>query len=436
MRKTMKKNIHLPSYIRNFYLLTLSASLLFVFLCGFWGISLLDSQHRQELSQISNVAGAVLTEYPGAEKLLVTALQDTDCRHMNEGFAILSKYGYRKNLLMSDIPYYRSALSSFSSFLALILFCCLTLITLFFFLFYQSQKKQEQQLHSLLERYLSEDDSLLEKDLPTDPVFSESFTDTLCKLGKKLMAKTRVLAKERDDTKTLVTDISHQLKTPVSALKSCFTMCLEADTWEERGDLLSRCALQIQKLESLVTVLVNISRLETSLISLRPESVLLSDLLTDAVNTVYEKALNKGISIQVCPLAQREFSSEPPDPDEEINSRISLYLDRRWTCEALANILENAVKYSPAGSMITLRIHSFYNYVQLEISDQGIGIPKEEYNHIFKRFYRGSHPLVERSEGSGVGLYLTRRIIEEQGGAVSVKPAAGQGSVFIVRLPL
>ena len=76
------------------------------------------------------------------------------------------------------------------------------------------------------------------------------------------------------------------------------------------------------------------------------------------------------------------------------------------------------------------------SYISMEIIDQGIGIPKEEYNQIFQRFYRGSHPLVKQTEGSGVGLYLTRRIIEEQGGTVSVKSAAGQGSVFVVRLPL
>lgn len=434
----MKKEIHLPSYIRNAYFFILSASLLLVTLCGFWGISLLNSQHRQELSQISNVAGAVLTEYPEAELLFVTALQDTGYQHIDEGFATLAKYGYRNNLLMSDMPYYRSALSFFSFFLAFILFCCLTLITLFFLHFYRCQKKQEMLLHSLLDRYLSEDESFWEKDLPAGLVFSESFTDTLNKLGKKLITKTQVLAEERDDTKTLVTDISHQLKTPVSALKSCFTMCMEADTEEERSDFWKRCDTQMRKLENLVTVLVNVSRLETSLISLCREPVLLFDLLTDAVNTVYEKALQKNISIEVCPPEQ-EDTFEEPEPqgfDSTDNFRTRLFLDRRWTCEAIANILENAVKYSPAGSAITLRVHKFYSYVQLEITDQGIGVPKEECNQIFKRFYRGSHPLVKHTEGSGVGLYLTRRIIEEQGGAVSVKSAAVQGSVFVVRLPL
>lgn len=74
--------------------------------------------------------------------------------------------------------------------------------------------------------------------------------------------------------------------------------------------------------------------------------------------------------------------------------------------------------------------------MQLEITDQGIGIPKAEYNRIFKRFYRGSHPVIKQSEGSGVGLYLARRIIEEQGGTVTVRSAMEQGSIFDVHLLL
>lgn len=426
----MRKKLHLPSYLPNAYFLILTASLLFVFLCGFWGVSLLNSQHKQELDLISNIAGAVLSEYPEAEELFVSTLRDNEYIHVDEGLSFLSKYGYRQNLLLSDIPYYRSALSNFATLLGLVFLCGFLLISFSFYHLSRNQKKQEMMLHTLLDRYLSEDYSVLETEILSDSMFSETFTDTLYKLGNKLMTKTRALAEERDYTKTLVTDISHQLKTPVSALKTCLAMCTEADTEEERTDFLKRCILQMQNLESLVTVLVNVSRLETSLISFHQEAFPLSDLLTDAVNTVYEKALQKNISVEV-------LASEPDLLSADGNtSRISLMLDRRWSVEAIANILDNAIKYSPAGSTVTIRLHQFYSYISLEITDQGIGIPKEEYNQIFKRFYRGSHPLVKQTEGTGVGLFLTRRIIEEQGGAVSVKPAAGQGTVFVIRLPL
>ena len=284
---------------------------------------------------------------------------------------------------MDNNPYYRSAFTSFALLLTLMILSDIALITVCFLRFNRTQKRQEMQLHALLDSYLAEDYTVPETGESFGLIFNESFTDTLFKLGNKLIAKTQVLAEERDHTKTLVTDISHQLKTPVSALKSCFTMYMEADTEEERTDFLQRCALQMEKLETLVTVLVNISRLETSLISLRQEKVSLSDVITDAVNTVYEKALQKNISIESC------------ESDKEAINPVPLFVDRHWTAEAIANILDNAVKYSPDGSAINLHIRRFYSYVQLEVADQGIGIPKTEYNQIFKRFYRGNHPVVK-----------------------------------------
>lgn len=420
----MKKYVETPKYAGKIYSLILAASILFILLTGFLGISLLNAQYTRELQRLGNIAGTILTEYPSAEAALLSAIQDAPGNHLGEGFAILEKYGYRDNLLMSANPYYRSLLGKFISFLVLVFFLYFVLVSLCFLHLSKNHREQETQLHALIDRYLSEDYSYLTEQTDSAPLFNESFTATLFKLGNKLMMKTQALAQERDHTKTLVTDISHQLKTPISALKSCFSMCMEADTETERTDFLERCALQLNKLESLVTALVNISRLETSLITLHPEETLLSDMLTNAVNTIYEKALQKNITIEV------------NDSDGENATSLSLPLDKKWTSEAIANILDNAVKYSPSGSMVTLRLHRLYSYVRIEIEDAGIGIPKAEYNQIFQRFYRGSHPSVKQSEGSGVGLYLSRQIIEEQGGTVMVKPAVKQGSVFIVQLPL
>ena len=420
----MKKYVETPKYAGKIYSLILAASILFILLTGFLGISLLNAQYTRELQRLGNIAGTILTEYPSAEAALLSAIQDAPGNHLGEGFAILEKYGYRDNLLMSANPYYRSLLGKFISFLVLVFFLYFVLVTLCFLHLSKNHREQETQLHALIDRYLSEDYSYLTEQTDSAPLFNESFTATLFKLGNKLMMKTQALAQERDHTKTLVTDISHQLKTPISALKSCFSMCMEADTETERTDFLERCALQLNKLESLGTALVNISRLETSLITLHPEETLLSDMLTNAVNTIYEKALQKNITIEV------------NDSDGENATSLSLPLDKKWTSEAIANILDNAVKYSPSGSMVTLRLHRLYSYVRIEIEDAGIGIPKAEYNQIFQRFYRGSHPSVKQSEGSGVGLYLSRQIIEEQGGTVMVKPAVKQGSVFIVQLPL
>lgn len=420
----MKTTLKTSGFAWKTYALISGISVLFIFVCGIWGFSILRAQYSLELKQYGNIAGAVLSEYPGAEQTLLNAMQDTNYSRLDKGFSILEKYGYRENLLMTDVPYYHSALLSFFSLLLIMLGLYLLLTALCFFFFYKNRQRHEWRLHELLENYLADNYSVLADQNTFKPIFSEAFTDTLFKLGHKLMSKTQALAEERDYTKTLVTDISHQLKTPVSALKNCLTLCTETDSESERTDFLERCGRQMARLENLLTELVNISRLETGIITLKQENTLLSDVLTDAVNAVYEKTLPKHITIELL------------DPDEESDSHTSLFLDRRWTAEAITNLLDNAVKYSPAGSTITLRLHRFYSYINLEVEDEGIGVPKEEANRIFKRFYRGSHPVVKQTEGSGVGLYLCRRILEEQGATISVKPAAERGSIFTIHLPL
>lgn len=102
---------------------------------------------------------------------------------------------------------------------------------------------------------------------------------------------------------------------------------------------------------------------------------------------------------------------------------------------AFTNVLDNAVKYSPAGSRVEIRVNLYYSYVSVEVEDEGIGVDKSEYTDIFKRFYRGKRTEVETQEGAGVGLYLVRKILEGQGGNVRVQASANGGSVFWMMLP-
>lgn len=402
--------------------------LLFTLSIGFVGFEFLNTQYTQELRLLSNIAGAVLSEHPDLEETLLDAIQDTEGKYTDQGLNILNKYGYGSDLSMYDDIQYRDTLTEFLSLCFLFIFLSLFIITVCFTLLDRKHNKQEKYLLTLLDHFLSEDYSSLEQRSEIHTFFDDAFTDALLKLGHKLRLKTQMLSEERDTTKTLVTDISHQLKTPVSALKNCLAMSMEADSPIERDAFLERCSLQLTKLEALMENLINISRLETSLIILHQTKSALSDILLDAVNTVYVKALQKTITIEVL------NTSEPKNEDS--SSDLVLSLDRKWTTEALANILDNAIKYSPAKSVINVRLSKLYSYVRIEIEDAGIGIPKNEYNKIFKRFYRGQHPTVQQYEGSGVGLYLSRRIIEEQGGSITVKPAVRQGSIFVVQLPL
>ena len=402
-----------------------------------FSLSFVKNTSTAEVHTVQSLAGAVIPNFPETESVFMQTLQNPSPGLQADGARLLARYGYGAADFLRKSPFYRREL-----FLCLCMAAILFLLSLlccchFFYTVKRQQKAERARLQTFLERCLSDDYSFLDEAReaaalcrnasPSSASSSDTFhrleqddlSDTFLRLAKKLRLKSEMLSQERDNTKTLVTDISHQLKTPLCALKTCFSIYSEAENEKEREEFGARCRFQLEKLENLTAALINISRLENAMILLLPAPASLTEILIEAVNAVYEKAAARQIDID---------TADFPD--------ISLQLDRKWTAEALFNILDNAVKYSPRRSRIQIRVQPFYSFVRLEIEDQGIGVPKEEYNKIFSRFYRGRSEAVQRTEGSGVGLYLSRKILEEQGGTLSVKGAAEQGSIFVVQLPL
>ena len=239
------------------------------------------------------------------------------------------------------------------------------------------------------------------------------------RVGHAVEVYKKQLEDEKENTKSMITDISHQLKTPVSALRlSLELLGDEQITEEEKREFLERGKQEVEKLNHLMGTLVNLSRLEADMIRLEPRKASLKATLIRGVNGIYLKAEEKQIEMEM-----KEFSD------------MELLHDPRWTAEAISNVLDNAVKYSPAGSTVRIRVEPMASYVFIKVEDEGIGIEKSEYPNIFKRFYRGKRPEVEAQEGAGVGLYLVRKIFEEQGGNVCALPAHGRGTVIRMMLP-
>lgn len=388
-------------------------------LLGFFGIRSMRISYRQEIRSVTNLAGAVLSEYPQAKQTILSAIEDDSFGTWQEGYDILTRYGYDEERKINENAFYQQFSHIYIAGLTVFLLLMIGMEVCFFLGITRKQKRQEAELLAIVDHYFSENYQFINDPTLQDRLENPVLAELLIRMGEILKQKTEYLSEERDNTKTLVTDISHQLKTPISALKTCFSMYLEADTPEEKEEFLNRSQLQMNKLEALVSSLIQISRLETSLITLNKESVTLTELLVGAVNSIYHKA------------AAKEISIETSDFDD-----ITLKLDRKWTTEALVNILDNAVKYSPYKSGIQIRVQPLFSFVRIELEDEGIGISTEEQNHIFQRFYRGAKEEVKQAEGSGVGLYLTRKILEEQGGTVTVHPAPDHGSIFVVQLPL
>lgn len=225
------------------------------------------------------------------------------------------------------------------------------------------------------------------------------------------------LEAEKNTIKELISDISHQTKTPLSNI--LLYSQLLAETPDLGGDtrlLLHQIEAQSDKLEWLITSLIKLSRLETGMITLHSEVKPVLATLTSAVSHIYTHAENKEISIQI-----------------ECDPGTAARHDHKWTSEALFNLLENAVKYTDPGGSIRIVAESNEMFTRIDISDTGIGIAKDELEHIFKRFYRGQG--AREYEGIGIGLYLTRKIISIQGGFITAASEPGQGTKLSIFLP-
>ena len=215
---------------------------------------------------------------------------------------------------------------------------------------------------------------------------------------------------------SLVSDISHQVKTPIANIKM-FTNILQQHQLppEKQAEFLSTMEGQIDKLDFLMQSLIKMSRLETGTFVLHPQEGRLADTIALAMSAVWAKAEAKEISLSA-----------------DCDSSICVQHDPKWTAEALGNILDNAIKYTPPGGSVTVSVRPWQFYTRVDIADTGIGIAEEHYNDIFQRFYRD--PQVASQEGVGLGLYLANGIITRQKGYISVKSQVGKGTTFSVYL--
>ena len=239
----------------------------------------------------------------------------------------------------------------------------------------------------------------------------------LSRLYGILQENRRRVDEERRELQRLVSDISHQVKTPVANLKMVTdTLLAKPVTGQERRDFLQGIRSQTDKLEFLVQSMGKASRLETGAVTLEKKDVPLLDTLAQAMSGIVYGAEQKGISVEVqCP--------------EDL--RVSH--DSKWTAEALFNLLDNAVKYTPAGGKISVSVELWEMHVKLDVTDTGKGIPESRQAAIFRRFYREEE--VHDQPGVGIGLYLAREIVTRQGGYIKVTSEVGRGSTFSVFLP-
>lgn len=230
-------------------------------------------------------------------------------------------------------------------------------------------------------------------------------------LSSSLLSRNNTL-KEKETINALISDISHQTKTPITNIL-LYSQLLSEDQQlkTDSRNILELIKKQSEKLDFLFQVMVKTSRLETGIITLNPTRGLLNAVALTALEEVRGKAEHKNILLKV-----------------QIEGEYYASFDLKWTVEAVYNILDNAVKYSNEDGTITLSMREYEMFVRLDITDTGLGIPEEELNKVFQRFYRGREAA--QQEGVGIGLYLVRKILMEEGGYIKVASKWKEGTTF------
>ena len=251
----------------------------------------------------------------------------------------------------------------------------------------------------VLRSEMSELSAYIDKALDGNLEITEFDEKELSKIKSKLIkflyasqVKEAKINTEKSKTKDLIADISHQTKTPITNL-SLYISLLEDDPKDEYLEIIK---YELNKLEFLIQNLVKSSRLESDIISLQKHQSNLKDIVEDVLREFKVILDEKCISINLK------------------NEDLIFNLDERWLKEAIHNLVDNAIKYSPNGSTINISIYKSYLNYNLDIENECKDLSEETLPKIFERFYRGKNSVSKN--GLGLGLFITREIIEKHGG--------------------
>ena len=300
----------------------------------------------------------------------------------------------------------------------LIIFSILILIAIASIVKYYMLKKDIFNYTSRLENNISN----MLKGIPLDPPVPEK-DDLLGKINEKLFRlsslytqKNMELVHERSRIEELISDISHQTKTPMTNIKYYLEAIETNDHFDSIHNYLPKMNNQINKLNFLMQSMTMMSQLETDSIKIQKHLTLISDTLAAAISQIMVHAEKKKITIHV-----------------ECDEKTVVNHDKKWTVEAIFNILDNAVKYTQSGGLIKITVSQQILFTAISIQDNGKGIAQERQGSVFVRFYR--EPEIHNDEGIGIGLYLARKIITLQNGYIELKSKPGLGSNCTVYLP-
>jgi signal transduction histidine kinase len=251
---------------------------------------------------------------------------------------------------------------------------------------------------------------------------SDSSVQEINNLGQTFMSMTDNLRQAEETKNAFITDVTHELRTPLTVIKGTVETLEEGavDDIPNRERLLTSMGRETNRMIRLVNDLLILTRSDANALALDTKTYDLGNLIQDRCENFMPLAIQNGVTFNF-------------DLDSS-QSHFALG-DQSRTSQVLDNLLDNALRYAPPGSVITISLKEIDNQVQCSVIDQGPGVPPDQLELIFERFYRVDKSRDRVSGGSGLGLAIARSLIKAQGGAIQAENHPGEGAIFMFSLP-
>ncbi len=247
--------------------------------------------------------------------------------------------------------------------------------------------------------------------------FNVTLQDKVNDATKKLRAANRRLI-ELDQTKDdFISMASHQLRTPLTSIKGYVSMVMEGDAGKvskKQAELLDQAFISSQRMVYLIADLLNVSRLRTGKFVIEPKETNLADVIDGEISQLKETAKSRDL----------ELTYEKP------KNFPSLMLDETKIRQVIMNFADNAIYYTPSGGHIAVKLEDRGDTIEFTVTDDGIGVPKSEQHRMFSKFYRAGNAKKARPDGTGLGLFMAKKVVVAQGGSIIFHSQEGKGSTF------
>ena len=380
----------------------------FIFITYNW----FNDINKKYINQNTALVGAIIENNPELEEEIVPIItKGNTAEYYSIGNNILDKYYYNENLSSIKNPILKESYSNFK--LTIILLWCGFFISVILLILkiispiFNNIKKLGERADEMVEgNFNSQELKFEEGDFY---VFYNKFTN----MGERLENALKDLQDEKVNLKDIINDISHQLKTPLSALIAYNDILKNHENMDikTKSKFIEMTSDQLDRMDWLITTLLKYARIESNAVSYNKEMIPLSESIEYAIAPLKLSADYKNQNIEL-----------------DINSEGYYLHDKKWIAESLSNIIKNAIEHTDINGKIKIKLEETPMSISITISDNGEGIEKSELKNIFKRFYKGKNSINPKS--IGIGLSLSKKIIEAHGGSINAESDLGKGSSF------